>query len=313
MTERAEEHVPVLAEEALSWLALRPDGRYVDCTAGAAGHACRIAERLDGGTLLALDRDPQAVATAAARLERFRCAQVLHRNYADLVAVLRELNWPGVDGVLIDAGCSSMQLDNSERGFSFQEEGPLDMRMDTSSGESAREFLSRKTEAEVAGVLREYGDVRPAKRIARAILRRRDAGKLESTRDLAAAVEEALAFVPGVPSEVRTVFQAVRIAVNRELEWLEQGLCAAIEVLAPGGRLVAIAFHSAEDRVVKRALREASRRQRLLEADGRDRETVPPRLRLLTPRPVMPGEEEVRRNRRAASARLRAAERLTDS
>ena len=313
MREQAQEHVPVLAEEVLTWLDPQPDGVYVDCTAGAAGHASLIAARLDGGKLLALDRDPKAVGMATARLAEFGCAKVLHRNYADLVSVVRELNWTGVDGVLIDAGCSSMQLDRSERGFSFQEEGPLDMRMDTSCGESAQEFLNTKTEAELAELLRDYGDVRPAKRVAKAILRRRDEGKLETTQDLVAAVEEALDFVSGVPSEVRTVFQALRIAVNRELEWLEQGLLAAIEVLRPGGRLVAIAFHSTEDRVVKRVLRETSRKQRLRQADGRDRETVLPRMRILTRRPVTPGDEELYKNRRAASAKLRAAERLSDS
>ena len=313
------EHVPVLAEVAIDLLAVRPEGIYVDCTAGAGGHAALIARRLQRGRLVALDRDPRAVEVAAARLEPYGCAAVYHANYGMLAEVLAELRIEQVDGVLIDAGASSMQLDDAKRGFSFQADGPIDMRMDTSSGGAggemtmrASEYLAKISAPALARDLKRYGDVRPAKRIAKAIVARRDTGRLEGTQDLAAAVSEALDFVRGVPEEIRTVFQAIRVAVNDELRWLEAGLRAAVAALRPGGRLVVITFQSGEHRIAKRVLREAARAQRLLHPDGRDRAILGPRVRILTRKPVLPSAEEIRKNRRAQSARLRAAERLAD-
>lgn len=308
MSRVTEGHVPVLAASVVEWLAVRSSGTYVDATVGAGGHAARVAAQLTTGRLIALDRDPAAVGRAERRLASYQCVQVIHGNYAELARILESLDIEGVDGVLIDAGCSSMQLDDGLRGFSFQEDGPLDMRMDPSSGSTAREYLARISEGELAAVLKQYGDVGPAKRIARAILCRRDAGALERTSDLAAAVSEALDFVRGIPEETRTVFQAIRIAVNDELRNLEIGVRQAITVLRPGGRLVVITFHSGEARVVKQIFREASRGERLLCADGRVRSVSEPVLHILTPKAIAPAAEEVRENPRAASARLRAAE-----
>lgn len=305
-------HTPVLAEEALQWLQVKPGGDYVDCTAGLAGHSVLIAERLTTGRLIALDRDPESVAIARARLAPFPNARVVQANYGELESVLSDLGVEAVDGVLIDAGFSSMQLDDPRRGFTFQEEGPLDMRLDTTSAPTARDFLATVAEPDLARMLKEYGDVRPARRIAAAIVRRRDRGQMQTTTDLAAAVSEALDFVTGQPDEIRTVFQAVRIAVNEELRWLEKGMGAAVNVLRPGGRLVAIAFHSGEDRVIKNALRDASRARRELYPDGRVRSVRPPLIKVLTPKPVKPGAQEILKNPRAKSALLRAAERLAD-
>ncbi len=308
----AAEHVPVLAEAAVAWLAVRPDGVYVAATAGLGGHSALIAERLGGGgRLVALDRDPDAVSRASERLRPYRQASVHHANYGEMLETLVRLGAGPVDGVLLDAGLSSRQLNSSERGFSFQEDGPLDMRMDPTRGMTAEEYLAGAPEAELAQVLRHYGDVGPAKRIARAIVRRRESGGLHRTSDLMAAVGEGLDFVRGVPEEVRTVFQAIRIAVNEELRWLEAGLRQAVQVVKPGGRLVVITFHSGEDRVVKRIFQEMSRPRRELESDGRIRTVIPPELRVLTPKPVLPEAEEVRENPRAKSAKLRAAEKLT--
>jgi len=203
-----------------------------------------------------------------------------------------------------------MQIDDAGRGFTFQAEGPLDMRMDTTTGPTAAEFIRDASEAELAAFLREYGDIGPAKRIASAIVRRSQAGHMDTTADLRAAVVDALAFVQGIPDEVRTVFQALRMAVNDELASLKQALERAIDVLAPNGRLVVISFHSGEDRVVKNVLRDAARPKRDLFPDGRVRATHPPRLKILTPKPVQPDETEIRQNPRAHSARLRAAQRL---
>ena len=303
-------HVPVMLREALEWLAVRPDGRYVDCTAGAGGHSAAIAERLTTGRLLALDRDPAAVETARRRLAPHESAEVVRANYGELKEVLSGLGWGPVDGVLIDAGVSSMQIDTPGRGFSFQAPGPLDMRMDTTAPVTAASWLAGTTEAELARVLREYGDIGPAGRIARAVLARARAGRLETTEDLAAAVREALPFVKGEPAETRTVFQAVRIAVNDELLALRAGVGQALEAVAPGGRVVAITFHSGEDRIVKTLFREASRPVVELLRDGRRGASFPARFRLPVARPVVPGPEEARENPRAKSARLRVAERL---
>ncbi|MCP4644892.1 MAG: 16S rRNA (cytosine(1402)-N(4))-methyltransferase RsmH [bacterium] len=303
-------HVPVLAGPAIDWLAIRPDGVYVDCTAGAGGHAYRIAERLAGGRLIALDRDPAAVAMARERLAPFPQAQVMHRNYSELPEALVSLGIDRVDGILLDAGVSSMQLDDPHRGFSFQQDCPLDMRMDTTQTTTAASFLAETNETDLAKVLKGFGDVRPARRIAQAIVARRGRSALNTTNDLAEAVHEALPFVSGTPNEVRTVFQAIRMAVNDELGGLRTSLEAAVDVLAPEGRLVAISFHSGEDRVVKNVLRDASRKKRELHPDGRVRAETPARLRILTPKPVQPDADEARANPRSKSARLRAAERL---
>jgi 16S rRNA (cytosine1402-N4)-methyltransferase len=298
-----------MAEEALDWLSIRPEGVYVDGTAGAGGHASLIAERLSGGRLLALDRDPSAVVLSCERLREFSCATVHHANYADLADVLAAAGIAGVDGVLIDAGCSSMQIDTAERGFSFQENGPLDMRMNPQAGETAAALLRRSSREQVESILREYGDVGPAGRIATAIKEAAHGGRLETTHDLVTAVKAALPFLSEMPDEVRTVFQAIRIAVNDELSGLRQGVDAAINCLNPGGRLVVIAFHSGEDRIVKQVMRDASRKRHTLHPDGRVKATEAARLKVLTPGPAEAGAGECARNPRAKSARLRSGER----
>ena len=303
-------HVPVMAGAVLEWLDIRPQGVYVDCTAGAGGHAARIAGQLRGGRLIAIDRDPAAVALCRERLVQFEGVQVLHGNYGHLEELVTAAGAARVDGVLIDAGVSSMQIDTPERGFSFQEDGPLDMRMDSSLPGGAREYLGSITRDALAHDLRRYADVGPAKRIADTLLARRDAARLCTTADLAQAIRDALDFVRGEPDEIRTVFQAIRIAVNDEFRWLERGLNQAIDILNTGGRLVVIAFHSGEDRIVKETIRGAARIQRVLHPDGRLKEALPPRLRVLTPKPVGPSPDEVLMNPRAKSARLRAGEKL---
>lgn len=303
-------HLPVLAEAALDWLAIREDGIYIDCTAGAGGHSALIAERLRGGRLIALDRDPAAVAETRDRLASYACVTVVQGNYGELSRALCEVGADEVNGVLVDAGLSSMQLDDPQRGFSFQTEGPLDMRMDPTTGQSAWDYLHGVNEKELKKVLKSYGDVGPAGRISRAIVRRRDANRLETTADLKEAVTEALPFVTGTPNELRTVFQSIRMIVNDELAALERGLTQAIDHLSAGGRLVCISFHSGEDRVVKNVFRTESKRNRLLHPDGRVKSETPARLRTLTAKPVTPTAEEIETNPRAGSAKLRAAQRI---
>lgn len=303
-------HIPVLARPAMEWLRIRPGGVYVDCTAGAGGHSELIARQLAGGRLIALDRDPEAVRFATARLQDFTCATVIHANYGRLAEVLAELGVAAADGVLIDAGVSSMQFDDAARGFSLQGDGPLDMRMDQTEGMTALEYLATVDPEELARVLRTYGDVGPARRLAHALSRRARERTLHTTADLVGAIHDALSFVRHMPEEVRTVFQAIRIAVNDELRWLEMGLEQAIDVLAPEGRLVAISFHSGEDRIVKNVLNRAGRPQREFHPDGRVKSIKAPLLRVLTRKPVLPNAAELRENPRAHSAKLRAAERV---
>ena len=312
MNDSASTHVSVMTGPVLEWLRVREDGTYVDCTVGAGGHSEAIVQRLTGGRLIAIDRDAAAVALASERLEPYSRATVVRGNYGELGSLLAELGISSVEGVLIDAGVSSMQLDTPSRGFSFQREGPLDMRMDASRGETAEELIASIRESDLARLLKEYGDVRPSKRIAAAICRRRDAGAMHTTRDLAESVREALEFAGPSPEELRTVFQAVRMAVNEELGNLESGLQQGAKVLSEEGRIVVITFHSGEDRIAKNTLRDASRRRRILAPDGRVERVEKPRLKTLTRKPVLPSKEEVLRNPRSASAKLRAAERLPD-
>lgn len=298
-----------MPNEIIDGLRIRADGTYVDGTAGAGGHASLIAQRLDGGRLIALDRDPAAVALATARLAAYPCAKVVHANYSELSRVLAEEGVARLDGVLIDAGCSSMQLDQRERGFSFEGTAPLDMRMDPSSGVPASAFLRSLDEEALAQVLWEYGDLRQSRRIAKVIHARSERGELNTTADLVAAVKEALPFVTGVPEEVRTVFQAIRIAVNEELRHLHEGVRQAIDALAPGGRLAVLTFHSGEDRVVKQLFQDASRERRTFRPDGRVESRVAPEVVLVTRKPLTPGSDELHQNPRAKSAKLRVVER----
>lgn len=304
-------HVPVLARKAIELLRVREDGVYVDCTAGAGGHSALIAERLDSGRLIALDCDPGAVAATRNRLAKAKArTEVVHANYARLARVLAELGIDAVDGVLIDAGVSSMQLDEASRGFSFQKDAPLDMRMDPTTGPGAAEYLDSVDTDELARVLSEYGDLPRARQVAGKLLARHAAEPIRTTRALAAAVSDIFSFVQGEPEEVRKIFQAIRIAVNDELASLEQGAAQALDALALEGRFVAITFHSGEDRIVKNAIRDASKPSQILHPDGRVKEITPARMRNLTPRPLVPQDEEIRANPRARSARLRAAERI---
>ncbi|MDR5683038.1 MAG: 16S rRNA (cytosine(1402)-N(4))-methyltransferase RsmH [Armatimonadota bacterium] len=285
-------HTPVLLAEVLKWLRPRPGGVYVDATVGAGGHAAAIAEHIGReGRLIGIDRDPEAVGVARRRLAGFGDrVRVVRANFDSLDAVLAELGIEQVDGVLFDLGVSSLQLDASSRGFSFRDVGPLDMRMDPTGGQTAADLLNRLPERDLADILYRYGEERFARRIAREIVRRRPLRTTEHLRDAVRAAVPRRAWPRNVDVATRT-FQALRIAVNRELESLERAIPQAVGRLRPGGRIAVIAFHSLEDRIVKRALA----------GDGR--------LVVLTRTPVRPSPQEVARNPRSRSARLRVAQR----
>jgi len=304
-------HVPVLADEVLGGLAVSVDGRYVDATYGRGGHSGRVLERLGpAGRLLALDRDPEAVADARARYGDDPRFEIVRADFAALGEVLGgRAGWHGgVDGLLLDLGVSSPQLDVAERGFGFSRDGALDMRMDPDTGLSAAEWLAGVAEAELAGVLKEYGEERYARRIARAIVEARDAAPLNRTAELAEIVKRAHPRWERHHHPATRTFQAIRIRVNDELGALAAVLAEAAAALRVGGRLAVISFHSLEDRLVKRALRlpppDASVPRHLPQPPA-----APHPWRALG-KAVRASAAELERNPRARSATLRIAERV---
>lgn len=305
------EHIPVLYEEVLAALNAKVGGRYIDCTVGGAGHALGILERSSpDGQLLGLDADPEAIKLAQKRLEPFRSRFILvNENFADLGKVAREKTFVPADGVLFDLGVSSIQLESVERGLSFKVDAPLDMRLDPRQRVTAFELVNEMSEQELAAIIARYGEEPRARMIARAIVRARTKRPIETTVELAKIIERAAPARRRIHPATRT-FQALRIAVNRELENLESALGQAIEILAPDGRIAVISFHSLEDRLVKQTF--------AFEARGCIcPPKIPvcscghkPRLEILTKKPIVPSEEEERRNPRSRSAKLRVARRL---
>ena len=305
-------HKPVLLEECLQALAIRPDGCYLDGTLGRAGHSLEILRRLTTGRLVGIDRDMAAIGAAGERLADFQDRVTLvHGNFRDLGRILQETGTGPLDGMLFDLGVSSPQLDEARRGFSYMQDAPLDMRMDESEALSAADIVNTWSQEELRRVLYEYGEERDAPRIAQAIVRWRGDRPIETTGELVEVIRSAMpaAALREKQHPAKRSFQALRIAVNGELEALPPMLAAAADGLKPGGRLAVITFHSLEDRIVKQTLREL--------ATGC---TCPPqfpvcvcgkkpRLKLITRKPVTPGPEELAENPRARSAKLRVAER----
>ncbi len=307
----SELHTPVMLEEVMEGLALNPDAYVVDCTFGRGGHSRAILATLgNSGRLLALDRDPAAIGSPeAVHLQADSRFLLRHGCFADLATRIAEVGWMGrVSAVLMDLGVSSPQLDEATRGFSFMRDGPLDMRMDTSQGVTAAEWISEVDEAELTRILREYGEERFARRIAGLIVKRRKEHPLTTTRKLVDLVEEAVPYRDPHKHPATRTFQAIRIAVNGELDELTKAQRSVPAILAPGGRWVVIAFHSLEDRLVKRFMRDQDIGAR-----------VDSRLPLQPPRSGgvlkrvgkarLPTEAEIQRNPRARSAVLRIAER----
>lgn len=302
-------HVPVLLQEVLQYLEIRPDGIYADGTAGGAGHSLAIAKQLTPlGHLYAFDRDPDAVETATERLAGYP-ATVIHANYDEMEHVLKEKGVPGLDGVLMDLGVSSHQLDEASRGFSFHTDAPLDMRM-SQTGMTAADLVNTAEESELSRILFTYGEERFARNIARKIVAAREIAPIRTTKELAEII------LSGVPAQQRRAknpcrqcFQAIRIAVNGEFEHLEAGLKAAFSMLKPGGRLAVITFHSLEDRIVKQQFAQWCRGC-ICPPDfpvcvcGRT-----PEAKLVVKKPVIPTPEEQERNSRSRSAKLRVIER----
>ena len=301
------QHIPVMLGEAVEGLAVKAGGRYLDGTFGRGGHARAVLSRLGpDGRLLLMDRDPQAIAAAKAAFADDPRVSIRHANFSSLA------EWDetaaGLDGILLDLGVSSPQLDEAARGFSFMADAPLDMRMDTTQGESAADFLAQASEREIADLLWNYGEERHSRRIARAIVADRDATPFTRTGQLAALIERVAGRrEPGKHPATRS-FQALRIRVNGELDALQQGLDAALERLKPGGRLAVISFHSLEDRAVKMFIRDHSGRVQNSRR-GPPVQAVPARLAAVG-KAQFPSDAELAVNPRARSAVLRVAEKL---
>ena len=302
-------HITVLLNETVDAVLTKPDGLYVDGTFGRGGHARLLLSKLGPqGRLIAIDRDLEAIAAATEGDTRVTDPRfsIRHAAFADMRTELASIGIEQVDGILLDIGVSSPQIDTPERGFSFRFDGPLDMRMDTTRGESAAEFLARADERQITEVIKNYGEERFASSIAKALVARRESGRaVRSTSELSEVVAGAVKTrEPGQNPATRT-FQALRIHVNGELEELRQGLSAALALLAPGGRLAVISFHSLEDRIVKTFIAENSKEV----FDRNAPFALPQNLALLNIARIKPSDEEVNANPRSRSAVLRVAER----
>ena len=306
---RLNTHVPVMPAEVLELLGIRPGGTYVDATVGAGGHAALLCAAVgEEGKVVGIDWDPEALRVARERLAEWGDRIVLRRgNFRDMGVILHELGIEVVDGVLMDLGVSSLQLADPRRGFSFRGEGDLDMRMDPSLPRTAAQILNSADVDELAAIFRELGEVRRPRALARAVVRRRQLAPLRKVGDLVEVVERVMGESGGRLHPATNVFRALRMAVNDELENLRSGLEEALRVLGPTGRLVVISFHSLEDRLVKDCFRRHEGRRVSLPEGGERLVFEPPRVRVLTRKPLTPGPEELRMNPRARSAKLRAA------
>ena len=306
-------HISVLLEECLEGLDIKPEGIYVDGTLGGAGHSSHIVQRLTTGRLIGIDRDPVALEASGKRLEPYKDRVTLvHSNFCEMKQVLEDLGITGVDGILLDLGVSSPQLDDGERGFSYMTDAPLDMRMNSQDKLSAYEVVNTWSQEELKRILFEYGEERYAPRIASAICRRREEKPIETTLELVDVIRSAMP--PQALREkqhpAKRSFQAIRIAVNDELGSVEKAMRDAIPLLNPGGRLAVITFHSLEDRIVKNAMAEAAKGC-----------TCPPNfpvcvcgkkpvVKLISRKPIVATEEELEVNPRSRSAKLRVCEKL---
>jgi 16S rRNA (cytosine1402-N4)-methyltransferase len=303
-------HTSVLLQECLDGLAIKPDGIYIDATFGRGGHSGEILSQLgEQGRLIAFDRDPQAI-EAANRFADDKRFTIVHSPFADMAEVIESMSLTGeIDGVLMDLGVSSPQLDDAERGFSFLRDGPLDMRMDTSRGQSAAEWLAEADEQDITQVIKEFGEEKFGKRIAHAIVNERKVNPITRTSELVRIIDQAMPVKDKFKHPATRTFQGIRIYINAELEQLRVGLKAATAILKPKGRMAVISFHSLEDRLVKRFMKEQSKgkavphglplTQQEIDAD---------KVLSLIGKAIKPGEDELAVNVRSRSAVLRVAE-----
>lgn len=304
-------HKSVLLNETINYLNIKPDGIYVDGTLGGGGHSREILKRLKTGRLIAIDRDIDAINASRENLKEYFNIDYIHDNFKNIKEILKKLNIDAVDGILLDLGVSSYQLDEKERGFSYMQDAPLDMRMDKSSGFSAYDVVNKYTEQELTRVIKEYGEEKWASRISKFIINARNKSEIKTTHQLVDIIKNAIpvsARREG-PHPAKRTFQAIRIEVNGELKELDKAVKDMSDILAPGGRIAIITFHSLEDRIIKKAFKS-------LENPCTCPPGMPcmcgkkPVIKIITKKPVVATDEELENNPRARSAKLRVAEKL---
>ena len=306
-------HISVLLDECIEGLNIKPDGIYVDGTLGGAGHSGQIARRLSTGRLIGIDRDPVALKVAGERLEPYKDnVTLVHSNFCEMAQVLKDLDIPGVDGILLDLGVSSPQLDDGSRGFSYMADAPLDMRMNSQDALSAETVVNTWPQEELKRILYTYGEERYAPQIAAAICRRREEATIKTTLELVDIIRSAMpaAALREKQHPAKRSFQAIRIAVNDELGSVERVLEDAIDLLNPGGRLAIITFHSLEDRIVKTAMTAASKGCTCPPSFPVCVCGKKPKVKIISRKPIVASNEELERNPRARSAKLRVCEKL---
>ena len=306
-------HISVLLQECLDGLDIKPDGIYVDGTLGGAGHSSQIAKRLTTGRLIGIDRDPVALKAAGERLAPYKDnVTLVHSNFCEIKAVVEELHIPGVDGILLDLGVSSPQLDDGSRGFSYMADAPLDMRMNSHDTLDAKQVVNTWSQEELKRILYNYGEERYAPQIAAAICRRREEKTIETTLELVDIIRSAMppAALREKQHPAKRSFQAIRIAVNDELGSVEKVMADAIPLLNPGGRLAVITFHSLEDRIVKTAMTAASKGCTCPPSFPVCVCGKKPQVKLVSKKPIVATEEELEVNPRSRSAKLRVCEKL---
>ena len=306
-------HESVLLKEVLDNLNIKPDGIYVDGTLGGGGHSFKIVQRLRDGRLIGIDQDADAIEAASGRLKIFSDkVTIVNDNYVNIRRILEDLGIEKVDGILLDIGVSSYQIDNPERGFSYMEDAPLDMRMNKSQELSARDVVNGYSKEELARIIRDYGEDGFANNIAKHIVEEREKAPIETTGRLAEIVEQAVpaSVRKGQRGYARKTFQAIRIEVNSELDVLSSSIDEMIDLLNPGGRLAIITFHSLEDRIVKNAFKTAENPCTCPPSFPVCVCGAVPKGKIITKKPIVPTEEECERNKRAASAKLRVFEKI---
>ena len=306
-------HISVLLEECLEALDIKPNGIYVDGTLGGAGHSSRIAARLTTGRLIGIDRDPVALKAAGERLESYKeNVTLVHSNFCEIARVLQEQGISGVDGILLDLGVSSPQLDDAERGFSYMADAPLDMRMNGQDALTAKQVVNTWPQEELRRILYTYGEERYAPQIASMICRRREENPIETTLELVDVIRSAMppAALREKQHPAKRSFQAIRIAVNDELGAVEKVMADAVDVLNPGGRLAVITFHSLEDRIVKTAMAEAAKGCTCPPSFPVCVCGKKPRVKLISRKPITASDQELEMNPRSRSAKLRVCEKL---
>ena len=306
-------HISVLLNECIEGLNIKPEGIYVDGTLGGAGHSGQIAKRLSTGRLIGIDRDPIALKVAGERLEPYKNnVTLVHSNFCEMAQVLKDLDIPGVDGILLDLGVSSPQLDDGSRGFSYMADAPLDMRMNSQDALSAETVINTWSQEELKRILYTYGEERYAPQIAAAICRRREEAPIKTTLELVDIIRSAMpaAALREKQHPAKRSFQAIRIAVNDELGSVERVLEDTIDLLNPGGRLAIITFHSLEDRIVKTAMTAASKGCTCPPSFPVCVCGKKPKVKIISRKPIVASEEELERNPRARSAKLRVCEKL---